>query len=803
MKHLVSKDKKKFASILVREAVLGLIPLGALIYSKQFVGVDSAYPTLWMIGGISIIALQRYIWQTLRSVRANIFIAIIYPKIRRDALKISFDDLPQNLMVIPTYEEDRVVTTKVFSGIAKQTGDLSKPIVIGVSAKDKVNFKKVNKNLDYDEKIDEHAFIERIVKQFEPLTISLEIDPDRPEPNEKEYLQQITNIANTKDVKKRDLLLQQFEASVYGQRLRRELNILSSTPLLLPKIILLRLYQDLQPKADEFWKGQKKRYAIGIALRALQHIDFPDNSVLWLMDGDSQVTRGVLRKCSSIMESTQCHAITTNEKVSFVDRHTTGLGGKILSRWFSLHMAKRHVQMSAQSYGEKLSVLTGRFSGVRWEIAKTSDFSQIVQTDSCWSSIWGKIPLLSGDDKSTWFAIFEYLKVTNNLPVRMLYVPDATVISLENVIPQGSLSHAITNMQRWFGNTYRNLWRAINLGNKTTGAYLRFEVLDQLINPFTGALVPMLAFLSLKDHILYDHPLRYFTSLLEWVMLATVIQMATIYRHSFDILQKNSLAFLLDIPLIVISRWGAAYIKLGILPALGMQKWVRHSQAINAASSKREMIVKTFIMQASRIVLLSFIFLAAQLTRGKINPIEIFQFVAKPSTSPISILKNEKPKILHLDRAWSARQINNEIQSFIPNKSYSELIFVVHGTIELEESISIDRNNISIIGDSKHKSKLLFTDVQPLLLVESANSIVLSDLMLSTYDSENVRRATIETHDSSIVANGVKLKGTLSLNGKSEFKHIYSDIGSVYVNDEAQMINILEKFDGAQNKAAL
>jgi hypothetical protein len=282
-----------------------------------------------------------------------------------------------------------------------------------------------------------------------------------------------------------------------------------------------------------------------------------------------------------------------------------------------------------------------------------------------------------------------------------------------------------------------------------------------------------------------------------------VIQMATIYRHSFDILQKNSLAFLLDIPLIVISRWGAAYIKLGILPALGMQKWVRHSQAINAASSKREMIVKTFIMQASRIVLLSFIFLAAQLTRGKINPIEIFQFVAKPSTSPISILKNEKPKILHLDRAWSARQINNEIQSFIPNKSYSELIFVVHGTIELEESISIDRNNISIIGDSKHKSKLLFTDVQPLLLVESANSIVLSDLMLSTYDSENVRRATIETHDSSIVANGVKLKGTLSLNGKSEFKHIYSDIGSVYVNDEAQMINILEKFDGAQNKAAL
>lgn len=33
------------------------------------------------------------------------------------------------------------------------------------------------------------------------------------------------------------------------------------------------------------------------------------------------------------------------------------------------------------------------------------------------------------------------------------------------------------------------LWRAINLGHRTTGAYLRFEILDQLINPFTGALV--------------------------------------------------------------------------------------------------------------------------------------------------------------------------------------------------------------------------------------------------------------------------------------------------------------------------
>jgi hypothetical protein len=385
----------------------------------------------------------------------------------------------------------------------------------------------------------------------------------------------------------------------------------------------------------------------------------------------------------------------------------------------------------------------------------------------------------------------------------MLYVPDATVISLENVIPQGSLSHAITNMQRWFGNTYRNLWRAINIGNKTTGAYLRFEILDQLINPFTGALVPMLAFLSLKDHILYDHPLRYFTSLVEWVMLATVIQMTTIYRHSFDILQKNPLAFLLDIPLIVISRWGAAYIKIGTLPALGMQKWVRHSQATNAASSKREMIVKKFIMQASRIVLLSFIFLAAQIIRGKINLIEVFQFVAKPSTSPISILKNEKPKILHLDRTWSARQINDEIQSFIPNKFYSELIFIVHGTVELEESIYIDRNNISITGDSKHNSELLFTDVQPLLLVKSANGIVLSDLTLSTYNSENERGARIETHDSSIVANGVRFKGILYLNGKSEFKHIYSDIGSVYANDEAQMIDILEKTGVVQNKAAL
>jgi hypothetical protein len=801
--HLSNKDKRKFALILVREAVLGLMPLGALIYSKQFVGVDSVYPTLWMIGGISIIALQRYAWQTLRSVRANIFISIIYPKIKRKALKVSFDDLPQNLMVVPTYEEDRVVTTKVFSEIAKQAGELSKPIVIGVSAKDNVNFEKVNQHLDHDEKIKEHAFIERIVKQIEPLTISLEIDPDRPDPNEREYLQRITNIANAKDIKERDQLLQKFDASSYGQRLRKELNILSSTPLMLPKIVLLRLYQDSQPKADEFWKGQKKRYAIGIALRAFQQIDFPDNSVLWLMDGDSQLTSGVLSRCSSIMESTQCHAITTNEKVSFVDRHTTGLGGKILSRWFSLHMAKRHIQMSAQSYGEKLSVLTGRFSGVRWEIAKIPDFSQMVQTDVCWSSIWGRIPLLSGDDKSTWFAIFKYLKITNQLPVRMLYVPDATVISLENVIPQGPLLHAITNMQRWFGNTYRNLWRAINLGNKTTGAYLRFEILDQLINPFTGALVPMLAFLSLKDHILYDRPLRFFTSLVEWVMWATVIQMTTTYRHSFDIVKKNPLAILVDIPLIVISRWGAAYVKLLTLPALGMQKWVRHRQATNAASSSREMFVKQFMMQASRIVLFSFIYLSAQITRGKIDPKEVFQFVAQPNTSPISTLKNEKQKILHIDRTWSARQINDEIQNFVSNKSYSELILIVRGTIELEESISINQSNISIIGDSKHKSVLLLTDIQPLLLVDSAHSIVLSDLTLSTENSKNRRGATIETHNSSIVANGVRLKGTLSLNGKSEFKHLHSDIGSVYVNDEGQIIDSAEKSDVAQKKAAL
>jgi hypothetical protein len=803
LNYLVNKDKRKFAFILLREAILGLIPLGALLYSKQFVGVDSVYPTLWMIGGISIIALQRYVWQTLRSVRANIFITVIYPKIKRKALKVSFDDLPQNLMVIPTYEEDRLVTTKVFSEIAQQARELSKPIVIGVSAKDNINFEKVNQNLEQGEKINEHAFIEKIVKQIEPLTISLKIDPDRPDPKEKAYLQQIIDIANTKDLEERDRLLQEFDRSSHGRRLRKELNLLSSIPPVLPKIILVRLYQDFQPKADEFWKGQKKRYAIGIALRAFQQIDFPNSSVLWLMDGDSQLTSGVLKRCSSIMESTQCHAITTNEKVSFVDRHRTGLGGKLLSRWFSLHMAKRHIQMSAQAYGEKLSVLTGRFSGVRWEIARIPDFPQMVQTDACWSSIWGKIPLLSGDDKSTWFAIFKYLMITNQLPVRMLYVPDATVISLENVIPQGALSHAITNMQRWFGNTYRNLWRAINLGHRTTGAYLRFEILDQLINPFTGALVPMLAFLSVKDHILYDRPLRFFTSLLEWVALATMIQMTTTYRHSFDIIKQNPLAFLADIPLIVISRWGAAYIKLITLPALGMQKWVRHKQATNAASSRREMLVKKIIMQASRIILFSFIYLAAQITRGKIEPQEVFQFISQPNTSPIATLKSEKPKILHIDQTWSARQINDEIQRFVPHQSFSELILVVHGTIKLEESIVIDRNNISLIGDTKHNSQLLLTKAHTLLLVESANHIVLSDLTLSASKSGNKLGAEIKTHNSTIVANGLRLKGTLSLKGKSKFKHIHSDIGAVYVSDEGQIIDIAEKFSVAQNRTAL
>ena len=795
-----NKDRNKLASIFIGETILGLIPLGVLFYSKQFIGVASVHPTLWMVGGISIIALQRYIWQTLRSIRANIFISILYPKIKRKASKVSFEDLPQNLMVIPTYEEDRVVTTKVFSELAKQAKDLSKPLCIAVSAKNQVNFKKVNKNLDYVDNSSEHEFIERIVKQFEPLTISLEIDPDNPDPIERKYLQQITDIANAKSSKKQEQLIQELDHCHYGQRLRRELGISSAEPLILPKIILLRLYQDVQPQKHESWKGQKKRYAMGIALRAFQHIDFPGNSIVWLMDGDSQITRGVLRKCSSIMESTQCHAITTNEKVQFVDHHKTGLGGKILSRWFSLHMAKRHVQMSAQSYGEKLSVLTGRFSGVRWDVAKTPDFPLMVQTDACWSIIWGKIPLLSGDDKSTWFTIFEYLKVTNQLPVRMLYVPDATVISLENIIQQGPLSHAITNMQRWFGNTYRNLCRSINLGCKTTGVYLRCEILDQLIHPVTGALVPMLAFLALKEHILYDRPLEYFTSLMQWVMLATAIQMTTVYRHSFDLIRKKPFLLLFDIPLIIITRWSAAYIKLGTLPALGMQKWVRHGQRTNAASSRREMTIKILIMQVSRLVFLCFIYLAAQITRGKVNPQEVLDFFVKPDASPVYTLEQEKPKVVYLDRTWSARKINEKIQSFMPHQSYSELRFVVKGTIELEESITIDRNNISIIGDSKYESKLVFVDKHLSLLVESAKGIVLSDFTLSTYNPNNEYRAKIVTNDSFIVANGISLKGTLQLNGKSQLKHIHSDIESFYANDEGQIVNILEDFITLQSK---
>lgn len=235
-------------------------------------------------------------------------------------------------------------------------------------------------------------------------------------------------------------------------------------------------------------RGRGKRDAMADALDIIA-ADYPlPGSQVILMDGDSLLGRGSLRKaCSILLSEADIGAVTT-------ENHPLVKGGTVAREWYRLRMAQRHNLMCSLSLSRKVLVLTGRFSVFRAEIACRPDFSLAVRRDSLRHWRLGQITMLTGDDKSTWFAV---LKSGWN----MLYVPDAVIHPLEEPpLGAGFLTGSVSLMTRWFGNMVRNNGRALALGPRRTGWFLWLCLLDQRLSMWTTLTGPTFATLASLLH---------------------------------------------------------------------------------------------------------------------------------------------------------------------------------------------------------------------------------------------------------------------------------------------------------------
>ena len=225
--------------------------------------------------------------------------------------------------------------------------------------------------------------------------------------------------------------------------------------------------------------GSGKRNAIALILAAMAREGLGAQDFVAFMDSDFLISPGAFEKCLPLFATDpELHAVTTDEDC-LVD------GPQWVRTWLEMRFAQRRLGMQSHALSGRVLTLTGRFSIFRATHIISPEFIGLVANDTLDHWLWGEFRFLSGDDKSTWYALLRR-------GVRMLYVPDAHGVTIE-VIEGSASRRMIENLRRWSGNMLRNGSRAIALGPRRMPLFIWWCLIDQRIAMWTMLLGPLCA----------------------------------------------------------------------------------------------------------------------------------------------------------------------------------------------------------------------------------------------------------------------------------------------------------------------
>ena len=225
--------------------------------------------------------------------------------------------------------------------------------------------------------------------------------------------------------------------------------------------------------------GSGKRNAIALILAAMAREGLTSNDFVAFMDSDFILSPGALRTCLPLFATDpNLHAVTTDEDCVV---H----GPAWVRTWLNMRFAQRRLAMQSHALSGRVLTLTGRFSLFRGTHIVTPEFIHLVERDMLDHWLWGEFRFLSGDDKSTWYALLR-------VGARMLYVPDAHGVTIE--VYEGSSTRRMTeNLRRWSGNMLRNGSRAIALGPRRMPLFIWWCLVDQRLAMWTMLFGPLCA----------------------------------------------------------------------------------------------------------------------------------------------------------------------------------------------------------------------------------------------------------------------------------------------------------------------
>ncbi|MEZ5826650.1 MAG: glycosyltransferase [Geminicoccaceae bacterium] len=204
--------------------------------------------------------------------------------------------------------------------------------------------------------------------------------------------------------------------------------------------------------------GSGKRDGLSTALRAVARMRPPLDSAVMVMDGDAVLPPGTLERTLPFLRIMPDVAGFTTDEDAVVD------GGRLVTTWHRLRFAQRQVLMCSMGLSRKLLTMTGRMSVFRSQVAVDPGFIDQIRNDTIEHWRLGRIRLLTGEDKSTWFWLLK-----NRMA--MLYIPDVRILTIEHPPGNTFLLASTRLMMRWFGNMLRASGRAIDLGPGHTGLF--------------------------------------------------------------------------------------------------------------------------------------------------------------------------------------------------------------------------------------------------------------------------------------------------------------------------------------------
>jgi mannuronan synthase len=303
-----------------------------------------------------------------------------------------------------------------------------------------------------------------------------------------------------------------------------------------------------------------KRHAMASSLRAVSRCRPAEDAAVLVLDGDTLLTPGCLTRSLPFLQLLPDVGGITSDEECVVDN------GPLLQAWHRLRFAQRHLLMSSMGLSRRLLVLTGRMSIIRGAIATDPSFIAAVESDYIDHWRLGRLQLLTGEDKSTWFWL---LRAGHS----MLYLPDVQVTTIEHPPAHWFLPASTQLMLRWFGNMLRTNFRAIALGPGKIGMFTWWCLIDQRVSMWTPLIGPMIAlFFALGKSVLFLYTYAL------WVGFTRLLQALTLLSV------RPTISGLYPL-LIYFGQVYGALLKTYILFRLDRQRWTRQNIAAESGLS--------------------------------------------------------------------------------------------------------------------------------------------------------------------------------------------------------------------------